>query len=54
MNDWLDWLGWFGAIVIGLFWGLVIGVGIAKPQELENGCLVDEGKIYCEKVEVNG
>ena len=37
-----------GCIAIGLFWGLVIGVGIASPTELENGCIVNNNKIYCE------
>lgn len=45
------WAG--GCIFIGLFLGLIVGIGISTPQELENGCFVNDGKIFCEKVEVN-
>ena len=36
------------SLVLGLFFGLIVGVAIAEPKELENGCIVDNDKIYCE------
>ena len=49
----MDDFGLCAAIVIlAFFIGFIIGVVGAKPIELENGCYVDGGKIYCEKVEV--
>lgn len=40
-------------LLLTFFGGFLIGLGIATPKELDNGCLVDDGKIYCEKVEVS-
>ena len=40
--------------LLAFFMGFMIGLAIGNPQELENGCLVENEKIYCEKVEVNG
>lgn len=39
--------------LFAIFIGFMIGLAIGSPQELENGCLVENEKIYCEKVEVN-
>ena len=39
--------------LLSFFGGFLIGLAIGTPKELENGCLVEDAKIYCEKVEVN-
>ena len=36
------------AILVGAIMFL-IGIGIAIPEELDNGCIVYESKVYCEK-----
>ena len=42
-----------GVAVFCFFVGLFMGIAIAMPDTLDNGCLVDDGKVYCEKVEVS-
>lgn len=39
--------------LLSFFVGFLIGLYIGVPDTLDNGCLVDDGKIYCEKVEVS-
>lgn len=42
--DFSDLLIWF----LFLSMGLVIGVAIAEPTKLDNGCIVNGKNVYCE------
>lgn len=35
-------------VIVGAYLGLIIGVVILVPNELENGCIVHNDNIYCE------
>lgn len=36
------------ACLASLFMGMIIGGVLSDPNELENGCIVHNDKIYCE------
>lgn len=37
-----------GILTIGVLIGMALTVGFATPIELENGCIVNNDKVYCE------
>lgn len=43
--------GMIAVVILSLFAGLMIGLGIADPNELDNGCIVHHNAIYCEVAE---
>lgn len=34
--------------ILGFFLGFMIGIASGEPNELENGCITYDHKIYCE------
>ena len=35
---------------IGLFMMFILGIACGTPNELENGCIIYNDKVYCEEV----
>ena len=50
--DWTDNLGLALIVFIGGLLIMGLGALYAMPEELDNGCIVHDSKVYCEEVNI--